>query len=302
MHFWNSNNPLKLVIDNYDIPSVSDTKFLGIYIDKQLTWNTQVQYTLDKLRNNKRLMSLSKHVLDKHCLRNIYFAHIHSHLNYWLLVWGSMITSTQHKELRKVQEECINLISKGSTGETANTIGILSLEKMIQFNLCQLGYKLSHSMLPVPLHKIFDASGGKKSHRYPTRNKSTPNIQKHHCSSFNKSFLCQSIKTYSQLSESLKREPNLTRFVKGMKKHLLSSEWTPSVFSGTTTYPISDLMKHHSTNHPFFHWHNMRENNLLAPHQDCINAYWHHIKAASMLTGTTHNTVAYWHHISSELM
>ena len=82
MHFWNNNNPLKLVIDNYDILSVSDTKFLGAYIDKQLTWNTQVQYTLDKLRNNKRLMSLSKHVLDKHCLRNIYFAHIHSHLNY----------------------------------------------------------------------------------------------------------------------------------------------------------------------------------------------------------------------------
>ena len=108
-------------------------------------------------------MALSKHVLDKQCLRNIYFAHIHSHLNYGLLVWGSMITSAQLKELSKVQEDCINIILKGSTEETTSTIGVLSLEKMIQFNLCQLGYKLSHRLLPTPLHKIFDASGGKKN-------------------------------------------------------------------------------------------------------------------------------------------
>ena len=42
MHFWNNKNTLHLVIDNYDIPAVSDTKFLGVYVDEHLTWNAQV--------------------------------------------------------------------------------------------------------------------------------------------------------------------------------------------------------------------------------------------------------------------
>ena len=70
MHFWSNDITLKLTIDNYNILAVSDTKFLGVYIDNQLTWQSQVQYTIDKLRNNRRLMALGKHVLDKQCLHN----------------------------------------------------------------------------------------------------------------------------------------------------------------------------------------------------------------------------------------
>ena len=134
-----------------------------------------------------------------------------------------MLSSAQLKELCKIQEDCTDIILKGSTEETSMNLGILLLDQMIQLTLCQLGYKLSHKLLPNPLHKIFDASGGKKSHRYRTRNKSTPKIQKHRCNLFNKSFLCQSIKHYSQLSESLKSEPNLVRFIKNVKKYLLQN-------------------------------------------------------------------------------
>ena len=113
---------------------------------------------------------------------------------------------------------------KGSTEETSQTLGILPFWSMIQLKQCQLGYQLTYRLLPAPLQKVFDDNGGKKSHRYPTRNKSTPNIQKHHCILFNKSFLCQSIKQYSLLSDCLKKEPNISRFVKQMKKHLLNSD------------------------------------------------------------------------------
>ena len=222
MHFWRKDNQLDLSINGYDIPLVTDTKFLGVYVDNYLTWNTQVQHTLDKLRNNKRLMSLSKHILSKVSLKNIYFAHIHSHLNYGLQVWGSMITSVHLKELKKAQKECISFIKKESTEETLQTLGILPFQSMIQLKQCQLGYQLTHKLLPAPLQKIFDANGGKKSHRYPTRNKSTPNIQKHHSMLYNKSFLCQSIKQYSQLSNCVKKEPNVFKFVKKLKKHLLN--------------------------------------------------------------------------------
>ena len=61
----------------------------------------------------------------------------------------------------------------------------------------------------------------KKTHRYPTRNKSTPNIQKHQCTIFNRSFLCQGIKEFVKLKDNLKQENNPYRFAKQLKKIIL---------------------------------------------------------------------------------
>ena len=63
---------------------------------------------------------------------------------------------------------------------------ILKLEQLITLKLCRLGHKISHFQLPTPIIKVFNHNGGKKIHRYPTRNRNTPNIQKHSITVFNK--------------------------------------------------------------------------------------------------------------------
>ena len=42
---------------------------------------------------------------------------------------------------------------------------------MIKLEQCKLGYQLQNKLLPEPLQQLFQARGGKKQHRYPTRNK-----------------------------------------------------------------------------------------------------------------------------------
>ena len=49
----------------------------------------------------------------------IYCAHIHSHLNYVILVWGSMLSKNKLGKLFKVQKECMRSIS--NVGKTAHT-------------------------------------------------------------------------------------------------------------------------------------------------------------------------------------
>ena len=94
---------------------------------------------------------------------------------------------------------------------------------MIQFNLCKLGQQMTHKLLPKPLQDILNAGGGKKTHRYPTRNKSTPNIQKHQCIIFNRSFLCQGIKEFVKLKGNLKQENNPFHFARQLKNYLNSA-------------------------------------------------------------------------------
>lgn len=227
LHFWNSESKLQLKMDNYEIPMVNTTKFLGVYIDSFLTWEYHVNNVLHKVRNNKRLMSLGKHVLDKSSFKKVYLAHVHSHLNYGILVWGSMLSNGQLGELRKVQNNCISLIAKSKSMIAAinalmRSMNILSINQMVQFSLRKLGYKITHKLLPAPILNIFNADGGMKTYRYPTRNKHTPNILKHQSGIFNKSFLCQTIKLFSGTQESIKQEPTLGRFTSQLKKHFLT--------------------------------------------------------------------------------
>ena len=94
---------------------------------------------------------------------------------------------------------------------------------MIQLNLCKLGHQMTHKLLPQPLQTFLMLTKEKKPHRYPTRNKHTPNIQKHQSIMFNQSFLCQGTKEFIKLNDTLKQENNPPRFVKQLKKQFNSS-------------------------------------------------------------------------------
>ena len=224
MQFWNNNTSLELHVDNIKIPVVESTKFLRVQIDNQLTWHNHANHLVNKLSINKRLMALGRNLLDRNSLQKIYFAHIHSHLNYGLSIWGSMISSSLLKELSKLQLYCIEMILRTKSTDVSiamHQLNILPLNRMIQFNLCKLGHQMTHKLLPQPLQNILNADRGKKKtpHRYPTRNKHTPNIQKHQCSIFNWSFLCQGTKEFIKLNDTLKQEKNPYRFVKQLKNY-----------------------------------------------------------------------------------
>ena len=76
----------------------------------------------------------------------IYYAHIHSHLNYAILVWGSMLSKNKLDKLFKVQNESMRTIS--NVGKTAHIdpifkrLKILKLTQMIDLELYELGFKI----------------------------------------------------------------------------------------------------------------------------------------------------------------
>ena len=167
------------------------------------------------------MLSLGKNLLDRNSLQSVYFGHIHSHLNYGLTVWGSMLSASQLSDLQKVQVECINIVA-GACNEFKQ-LHVLSVNQLIQNSLCRMGHKVSHRYLPELLLKIFNTHGGQKMHRYSTRNKHILNIQRHQDIRFNKSFLCRSIKEFGCLLGYLKNEKNTTKFDKALRKYITAS-------------------------------------------------------------------------------
>ena len=77
------NLPLKLPklsINNQEIKRASYTKFLGVLLDDNLSWNEHLKYTENKIAKSIGLMYKAKPFLD--CLLSLYFSYIHSYINY----------------------------------------------------------------------------------------------------------------------------------------------------------------------------------------------------------------------------
>ena len=183
MEFWpvNDNNNPKIKIMDVEIPLVHVTKFLGVYLDDKLKWEYHANQVYNKIQANKQLLNVSKNFLSTPMMVKIYYEHIHSHLRYGLVVWGSMMTKTSKTELEKLQKACIRLVNKKKKNASTNELFIrnrlLKFSDMIHIELLKFGYMLSKKSLPNPISKIMNKKGGQKTHPYHTRNKRIPNIQ-----------------------------------------------------------------------------------------------------------------------------
>ena len=208
MCFWDNKLDRTLSVDGLSITNITVTKFLGVFVDQKLSLEEHVTRLLDKLLINKHLLMVSSNLLDKSSLKLVYHAHIQSHLVYSLSVWGSMISSMNLSQIFKAQKTCAKLACKLPKNVLSTTISkkhrLLPIQELINLELCKFRYAISHQVSPSPIQRLMNKLGGKKVHRYPTRNKSIPNIQKHSSTLFNKSFMCKGLVVYNNLPAELK--------------------------------------------------------------------------------------------------
>ena len=77
-----ANDLLILYIDNSEIVRESVTKFLGIFIDENLTWKYHIEYVCNKISKSIGIMCKSINILSKTLMKQLYFSFSHRYLNY----------------------------------------------------------------------------------------------------------------------------------------------------------------------------------------------------------------------------
>ena len=110
MTFWDTPN-MNVLVDNTVIPQVEQTNFLGIILERQLSWRNHTNTLYNKIIANKLLLLKSKRFISNEGLRSIYYGHIHSHISYGLINWGSMADKEQIRKLRTAQNARVRLLS-----------------------------------------------------------------------------------------------------------------------------------------------------------------------------------------------
>ena len=89
------------------------TKFLGIFIDENLSWTHHVANLNSKIARTVFMIKQVKYILPDDSLKTLYYALIQSHLTYGILAWGNASDSTL-KKTKILQKRAIRCIHKAN--------------------------------------------------------------------------------------------------------------------------------------------------------------------------------------------
>ena len=158
----------KLSINKHEIDRVESIKFLGVFIDENLTWKEHIKYTENKIAKNIGLLFRAKHYLHRKSLLLLYFAYIHSYINYANIAWGSTHVSNLQKIYRQ-QKHAIRIIYNKKKFDPARKLlssnNILNVYQLNILNVSVFMHRVKQKTAPLVFHPRFT----KPSHKYSTR-------------------------------------------------------------------------------------------------------------------------------------
>ena len=212
--------PSELKIDSDSIRFGQNVKFLGVWIDQDLTWKAHTSKLILKIQQNSHLLFKSKRHLNVHAKKILYYAQIYSHLACSLSVLGPMAPKNDIRKLESLQAKCLQCISNNNYNSSFH-----SYTSLIKLELAKFGWKLKNCQLPTALQECAQTNQcGKmsiKSHRYTTRNKGIPNIPHTASKHYSNSIFCRSISYFYTLPSEIKTINNYRSFCRKMKLYLL---------------------------------------------------------------------------------
>ena len=73
IQFWHKGETINVEVNNQIIPRVSVTKFLGVWLDKKLTWENQPEHIFQKIQSNKHMLKMARNILPPTLLMDYIF-------------------------------------------------------------------------------------------------------------------------------------------------------------------------------------------------------------------------------------
>ena len=108
----------------------SSVKYLGIYIDENLNWNTHLAELKPKLSRAVGMLSKLRHFVDKDTLRMVYYGIFSSILSYGAQIWGQH--NSVSKKLQVLQNKALRIMHFEPPRTSASPL--LKISNILKFN------------------------------------------------------------------------------------------------------------------------------------------------------------------------
>ena len=155
----NHNIPdLKITIDGTELSHCTSAKFLGVFIDEHLSWNTHVTYMNNKLSKSLYIMNQVKNIFPYNILKTLYYTLFNCHLSYGLLVWGNAVDKTLNKT-KLLQKRALRIINKAKYNSHTDPLfvksEILKLSDMYKMQVCAFMFDYKNNKLPLSFNNCY---------------------------------------------------------------------------------------------------------------------------------------------------
>ena len=136
------DSPLRITINGEAIEQVKCAKYLGVLIDDKLSYRDQVDCVGGKIRKGNSILYKLRKFLPVDKIKNVYFAHVHSHINYCIGAWGGC-TKTNLSILLKKQAKSLNIMFFKNQQKIKN-VKIPNVLQMRDLNWSKKIWRVSH--------------------------------------------------------------------------------------------------------------------------------------------------------------
>ena len=159
---------LKIKIDGKKITPCNSVKYLGIFIDCHLNWNTHITQLTTKLSRATGMLSKIRYYVNKDTLKMVYYGIFSSILTYGSQIWGQQNAVT--KKLQILQNKAMRIMHFQPFRTTATPLfklsKILKLNDIVNLQNFLLVHDSLKNNLPSSLRGKFDFA----EHQHGTRN------------------------------------------------------------------------------------------------------------------------------------
>ena len=101
------------------------------------------------LHSNITLLRVPRNLFNQQALKKTYYAHMQSHIQYGIAIWGSMCSKTQLNKIQHIQDECLKYIYKAKTPLPTNKQNtIQKIENLVRLEIMKLDIDFTIMIYP----------------------------------------------------------------------------------------------------------------------------------------------------------
>jgi hypothetical protein len=222
----NNTCDLNLCIGGQKIMKVSSCKYLGVFIDENLSWNEHIDYLYKKLIKFSSIFYKVRYLLPTACLKALYFAFIFPHILFGIEIYANTAKSRIDK-LSKLNNKLIRILVNKRFNTTVmdlyKIMNVLPISQLHDMQLLIFIHKcLYHQdLVPDIFHNYFTLM--RSVHCHNTRRAADLSLMRANTNLGQRCLLYKGSKLWNLLPIELKGHSSVITFKKNIKRHLFSA-------------------------------------------------------------------------------
>ena len=151
---------IMLSINNQMLTQETSIRYLGVYIDYNISWKTHITNISKKIKRSIGILSKLRYFLSTKTLLSLYYALVEPFLNYCLIAWGNTY-QTSLQPLPILQKKALRIITFSSYNEHSSPLfkdpNVVKLSGIITFQLAVFMYKFHNNLLSSVFDPYFNS-------------------------------------------------------------------------------------------------------------------------------------------------